>query len=174
VIHSFKIENFSKSRRKRIKGKTQKSSKEMVTDKIKKEKAITLIELLVITAIIVTLGAIFSIVVIKPARDRAKDARIVNSMDQIRKRSVSYYDEKGSYLGFCADGKVSELLQDIGSLNGNQTSCNAQNRGYCVSVKLNKGTYWCLDSNFVFGEFQGSRCGGNPPSCNQLGGGGTE
>ncbi len=115
----------------------------------------TLIELLVVIAII---GLLASIVLVSlgGARNRAKDARIIADMGQLRTTAEIYQGNSGSYTGLCSDTDVTTLQSDIISAATGGTNFNCQEqtlpsadagKSYCIEVKLNAtNQWWCVDS----------------------------
>ncbi|GAI16450.1 unnamed protein product [marine sediment metagenome] len=132
-----------------------------------KKESFTLIELLVVIAII---GLLASIVIIglSDARNKAKDARIMMEMWQVRSIAESIRYDYDSYATTCdADntlnesapdpyGKQLEIIEeDIHLLQGSPTPkkirCYSSGDKYCASAKLTSiGAGWyCADSTAV-------------------------
>lgn len=121
-----------------------------------KNKGFTLIELLVVIVIIGILAGIV-LVAAWQITGRANDARIIASMDQIRKGAALYYSQNDySFSGMSCettDPNIKLLCDDIAARGGKKPSVdtagvdiivNAQ--AYCAEVKLNSGKYWCVDN----------------------------
>ena len=112
--------------------------------KKKNEKGFTLIELLVVIAIIGILAAIV-LVSLAGARDRAKDARIIANMAQVRSAAEIYQTVEGNYGGICADDEVLRLSADV-NVQGGTFSCQNSTTSYYAMTPLNSGEWWCVDS----------------------------
>lgn len=112
------------------------------------KKGFTLIELLVVIAII---GILASIVLVSlgGARGRARDARIMAGMNQIRSTGEIYLGNVGNYTGLCTFGDITTLQADITSTtggNGTNFLCNPSAGAYCVEVQMNAANaWWCVD-----------------------------
>ena len=116
----------------------------LITMKINLQKGFTLIELLVVVAIIGILSSIV-LVSLNSARQKGRDASVKGSMSSIRAQAEIVYD---------TDGVYTNLPTSFGSL---QSAINAQvptpliyavgGQQYAVSVTLNSGEVFCVDSN---------------------------
>lgn len=112
------------------------------------KKGFTLIELLIVIAII---GILASIVLVSlgGARNKAKDARIIADMSQIRSTAEIYLASNGSYQGLCDSTDISNIASDTASQGGKNYYCQVSSspfNDYCAEVELNSGKWWCVDS----------------------------
>lgn len=117
------------------------------------QRGFTLIELLVVIAIIGILSSIV-LIALRGARDKAKDARMMADMAQIRSIAELLYDGDYDALAL-TQADVAKLNTDIttqgGSLTIQKSTAPAQN--YCAYTGLNEGksgttytNWWCIDS----------------------------
>jgi len=113
-----------------------------------KKKGFTLIELLVVIAIIGILSSIV-LVALRGARNKAKDARIIADMGQIRSVAEVVYD--GDYDALKTDNDYTTLTADVTSQGGSVT-CQQSGSDYCAYSALNGGGYYCIDSTGAAGE----------------------
>ncbi|MCH8741742.1 prepilin-type N-terminal cleavage/methylation domain-containing protein [Patescibacteria group bacterium] len=135
---------------------------------IKPLTGFTLIELLVVIAIIGILAGIV-LVALGGARDRAKDAKIMVNMHQIRNTAELIFSGDGDYGtvrcgGFDPDSNIVALCNDI-SDQGSTVSINRSsgNLKYCAEVQLNSGEWWCVDYKLRSAQYD------NNPICSSFG-----
>lgn len=113
-----------------------------------KKNGFTLIELLVVIAIIGILASIV-LVSLSGARNRAKDARIIADMSQIRSTAEIFQGNNGSYLNLCSNADITTLQSDITTQGGTNFNCQVQatsGASYCVEAQMNSTKWWCTDS----------------------------
>lgn len=119
----------------------------------KKKYGFTLIELLVVIAIIGILASIV-LVSVSGARDKARDARIVSDIAQIRTQETIFLNANNVYAGECTTTEMIALCDDIAVQNakGQPTfAISASAQEYCVYAALRtkyQGTddFFCADS----------------------------
>ncbi len=108
-----------------------------------------MIELLVVIAIIGILSGIFMLS-LQGARAKAKDARIVSALSQVRVRAETLYD--GDYNAVStSDSEISKLSTDISNQGGTLT-LHSSASAWCayspLNVKEGNNTkYYCVDSS---------------------------
>lgn len=110
------------------------------------ERGFTLIELLVVIGIIGILSGIV-LVNVNSARNKAKDAAIKGSIEQIRMTAEIFYEETSNvYTGLAADADYLRIDAKITDNDGALTE-NIGAQAYCAYSTLNDATgVWCTDS----------------------------
>lgn len=149
---------------------------------IRKQRSFTLIEMLVVIAIIGILAGII-LVALGGMRTKAKDSRIIAEMGQLRNAAPLYYADNGnSFNGFgcsVANPNINALCTDIAAQGGITPSDEVtptygvdiitdNDQVYCAEVKLNSGKYWCVDSQGRSARFDTTTTP-QGPACNASG-----
>lgn len=128
---------------------------------MKTEKGFTLIEMLVVVAIIGLLASVL-LTALGPAREKAKDTRIVQEINQVRNLAETLYD--GDYDALEAlpkltinNGDLAALANDIAAQGGELNIIKASDgTRYSAYSKMNtmvgvepnlKTNYYCIDSS---------------------------
>lgn len=142
------------------------------------KKGFTLIEMLVVIAVIGILSAAI-LTALVPARNKAKDTRIVSGLQQVRSIAETLY-ANGSYsalpTGAIANDNsnfgttATDIAAQNGALHINVTTgetAGPAGQGYRAWSKLNSGNYYCVNSAGFAGEVS-SALGdtlGTDPAC---------
>ena len=142
----------------------------------KKYKAFTLIELLIVIAII---GILATIVVIslRGASDKSRNTKIITNMVQIRKISEDMYTQSfDGYSDLCDSGALNTgaypktlgiLNTDIEKYNGSISNCYANTYSYCISALLSgeNAKYFCIDDEGHNSEVATDPCNDADSEC---------
>ena len=124
---------------------------------MKKNKIITgftLVEMVVVIAIIGILTAVV-LTAVGSARVKARDARIISDMNQIRSFAEIKYTNANSYTGLnCsldAPAGILAVCDDIDVQNGGNgddpvINISTDGFSYCAEGQLNDTTYYCVDN----------------------------
>lgn len=131
------------------------------------QKGFTLIELLTVISIVAILAAI-TLVTFPAATDRARDARAINAMQQLRTQAEVVKGMHGDYRHLSVatvDPTAATLIAEAEDQTGETMliTYNATSNGayetYCASIELNSGKFWCVDSAMGSGQWDDKRCG---------------
>jgi len=102
---------------------------------------------LVLPGIYIT-GILASIVLVSlsGAREKAKDARIMADMSQLRSSiEIYYYGREEGFSGVnCFSTELSSICSDIKEYAGETPTIKSSTKNYCLYVKLPSGEYYCL------------------------------
>jgi len=115
--------------------------------KKKKKKGFTLMELLVVVAIIGILAAIV-LVSLNSARNKGKNAAIKAQMSQLRSAGEMFNEDNGAFTGWCADTEEGRISQGAIDAGGTGYACNDSASAWAAGITL-VGTGagdWCVDS----------------------------
>lgn len=131
----------------------------------------TLVELLIVIVIIGIISAILAVGV-KSQVDRARDARAKSNMSQLQIEATKIRNDYGAYDPniFCCSGSSckQEVVINCGEIR-NQVKMDpvihSAGDKFCAYIKLNTGTYFCLDSSGVINEFDSVACATDTYSC---------
>ncbi len=135
-----------KAKAKTKKKVVKKVVKKKVAKKTKK-KGFTLMELLVVVAIIGILAAIV-LVSLNSARNKGKNAAIKSQMVSLRSAGELHNEDEGSFATFCASTEAVNLQGGVEDAGGTTFDCDAAADAWAAEVAL-VGTgagFWCVDS----------------------------
>ena len=137
---------------------------QLYKNSMKSQKGFTIIELIVVIAIIAVLSSIVLANVTKYT-GKGRDAAIKGQISEIRTAATDFFISNGTYTGMCSSGpcyNAKNNIANLGGLLGNNQVYGAI--AYCMDFKLSdKVTLWCVDSSGYVGP-QDS-CGTYPNSC---------
>jgi len=143
----------------------------------KKKLGFTIIELIVVIAIIAVLAGIV-LVNVSSFSYKARDSAIKADMNVFFNLALDYVVSHGNYGGFCSSGntEVEKLFNTLPAYdNVKAKQCSADNNDWVICSKLNipedRSTAWCIDKSGVKKEITSAQCediknaGGTIKSC---------
>ncbi len=103
---------------------------------------------IIVTIPIIAVFFYFLILTINlPNGGRSINGRIRADMNQIRSEAQIVELETNSYADVCANDDIVDLITDIDKNAPIPASCFAEEDAYCVTVELNSGDFYCVDSD---------------------------
>lgn len=132
---------------KKVTKKTKKAAPKKKIAKKAKKRGFTLMELLVVVAIIGILAAIV-LVSLNSARNKGKNAAIKSQMVSLRSAGELHNEDNGSFATFCASTEATNLSAGVTNSGGTSFDCDAASDAWAAEVQL-VGTgagFWCVDS----------------------------
>jgi len=112
------------------------------------KKAIRFLIVGLVLPAIYIIGILASIVLVSlgGAREKAKDARIMADMSQLRSAiEIYYYDREEGFSGVdCFSTELSSICSDVKEYAGETPTIKSSTKNYCLYVKLPGGEYYCL------------------------------
>ncbi len=117
----------------------------------KREKGFTLIELMVVIAIIAILATVV-LVALNTAREAARDSNRKMAIAQIRSLAEVEYAINQNYEYLPTNDEVMELLAVADYVAQNiAVNVSADHLKYCATIDLESGGYFCVDDENVPG-----------------------
>src|SRR3989338_2854039 len=131
---------------------------------VKNKKGFTLVEMVVVIAIIGILAAAV-LTALGPSRNKAKDARIISGVTQVRALAEVVYDPGNAhqYAGVVdTNPNFKEIDDDLKKQNSDLIiQLSSPSTNYAAYAKLSDGTsFYCVDST----GFSGTIAGGTIPT----------
>ncbi len=136
--------------------------------KKKKVKGFTLVEILVVIAIIGILVGIL-LVALRPAREQAKDNRIESDMLQLQNLAENIYLDEGNYNNInCLTGsqEVIAICDDVNRWGSSvQIYPDPPTQEYCAFASLSTGEEFCVDYQGFADKLISPACSSPPYIC---------
>jgi len=116
----------------------------------KRQKAFTLIELLMVIAVIGVLSSVI-LSALNDARNSSIDAKVQSEMDSLAKRAEIENSQVGNYNIVCGTNGVAtsssivKIINSINSLGSVTFICNSETTKYAAAATFDDG-FWCVDS----------------------------
>ena len=128
----------------------------------KKGAGFTLIELLVVIAIIGIVAALI-VVSVSAARTRAKDARVITDLNQIRTAAEVINSADGNYTAVLTDANIGLAMNDMSNQGATNILRTSNAAGYCVEALMVGGKWGCVNSGLatVFNCVNATVCAGS-------------
>jgi len=117
---------------------------------MQREKGFTIIELIVVIAIIAVLAGIVMVNVTQYIA-KSKDAAVKSSMAQMITSATAFYSQNGTYTGFCNAGTDCAMIFSYVTSRAKTTyigsmQIQSDSTSWCLSEYLNVGSgTWCVD-----------------------------
>ncbi len=130
----------------------------------KKEKGFSLIELMIVIAVVAIL-ATFTLIALQNARNSAEDSRRVSATTQIRSFSSVYYAINGTYENIESAPEIRDAIEKYDETMGEKKILRISvvgegfNSKYCAEIELVNNDYFCVDESLQTVENEERRCG---------------
>ena len=127
---------------------------------VRNKKGFTLIEILVVVAIISILSGIL-LSNLRSAKNKSEDSAIIQVLNNARAEAQFYgqvYND-GSFFGLCEDGSEYTLNKYVDSaleIGSDDVNCVSTISDWALEARLSDGTYYCISDIEVAGIFSGT------------------
>ena len=119
--------------------------------------------IIAITVMIICFSLCAAIFVPEPKYNR--EARIISGMNQIRSEAQIVKMKDSNYAGVCIDNDIVTLIADIDKNAPTPAICFAEKDACCVTVELNSGDFYCVDSNLSSYSSSSNSCTAENKAC---------
>lgn len=113
----------------------------------RKAKKLLIIGIVIPIVLVIAMASIV-LVSMGGAREKAKEARIMADISQLRTSIEIYYYDQGFSGVNCSSAKLSSICSDIKEYAGEMPTIKSSTKNYCLYVKLPSGEYYCLTDTF--------------------------
>lgn len=127
----------------------------------------TLIELLTVVTIVAVLAA-GVLITFPAAQERARDARLINAMQQLRVAAEASQGSYGDYSQIktigSSDPMIGPIMEEINRIKGSYPTVHLEMDGdeaigFCAEIALISGTrLWCVDSDMYSDYVSSTQC----------------
>ncbi len=133
---------------------------------LKRNKSFTLLELLVVVAIVALLVIIAS-TIYSQQREAGRRAAIESNLIGVRRVAEDIATIDFSYAGLCNHSNFDRIEAEVDRINPHDTQvfCVSEINDYCVSVQIGENEHYCLDSTGFQSIVESHACAEDNPSC---------
>lgn len=132
------------------------------------KKALRFLIIGIVLPIIPIIGVLSSIVLVSlgGAREKAKEAKMMANISQVRTAAEIIYGDTENYSGVsCLNPQLASICDDIKTAIGKEPTIYSSREAYCAYVKLPSGDYYCIDSEYRIGAGKTSTKPGQTGYC---------
>ena len=130
----------------------------------KRQEGFTMIEVLVVIAIIAVLSSMVAVYILQYI-SKAEDAALKENAQTLLTVAVVFFHSSQNYNGLCETAIVMQIKDSMPLAKNCNVALDNLSFAFCAQTEVNKSKAWCVDSTGIKKEINNLDCTGSITSC---------